>query len=396
MCLPRRTCCSSPLAQGLSQLKRAAESLDKPEKVEGKEAEIIPEAGRRQFVFAQDVALLPDRWFGYDAVDIVVLATGNPQFVNQLVEEKEAARRNALLEWVRRGGQLVMSVGQSKQEVAKLLKKMPLLECEIKGSVPKQSLPVVSRQWCNREGHRQTLQQIEVAVLAPGKDVHVMVRDADRPVILESSCGLGRVILVAFDLDMPPFTTWDGQQAFWTRLQSEIAPHLPGRQEPAGARQPGQAMRKRGAPVALGMDWGDRYDLRDRLKHGLEAFEDIPVIPFTWVLVFILFYIALVGPLDYFILKKLFKRLELTWVTFPLTVIVVSVAAYFVAYTLKGDDLRINKVDVVEIDLNQPSQVYGQTFFTLFSPRVQSYTIGMEPAGGAWTAAVPAERPAPS
>jgi hypothetical protein len=131
------------------------------------------------------------------------------------------------------------------------------------------------------------------------------------------------------------------------------------------------------------------------LKRDMESFEEIPVIPFTWVALFILFYIVLVGPLDYFLLKKLFKRLELTWVTFPLTVIVVSVIAYAVAYASKGDDVRINKVDLVDIDLHNPRQVYGETFFTLFSPRVQNYTVGIEPTGGDWTGPVPERAPGP-
>ena len=47
---------------------------------------------------------------------------------------------------------------------------------------------------------------------------------------------------------------------------------------------------------------------------------------------------------------------------------------------LKGDDLRINQVDLVEIDLRAP-QIYGTTWATLFSPRIQNYTIGIEPTG---------------
>ena len=62
-------------------------------------------------------------------------------------------------------------------------------------------------------------------------------------------------------------------------------------------------------------------DARGALKRGLEMFEEIPVISFGVVALFILFYIVLVGPLDYFILKKLFKRLELTWITFPTIVL---------------------------------------------------------------------------
>src|SRR5262249_15287334 len=55
--------------------------------------------------------------------------------------------------------------------------------------------------------------------------------------------------------------------------------------------------------------------------------------------------------------------------------------AYLIAYACKGDDLRIRKIDVVEFDLNddQP-QAYGRTWFTLFSPRIQYFTVGLQPA----------------
>ena len=45
---------------------------------------------------------------------------------------------------------------------------------------------------------------------------------ADRQVMVQGPCGLGRVVLVAFDLDTPPFTGWAGHtyafyaQAFGT------------------------------------------------------------------------------------------------------------------------------------------------------------------------------------
>jgi hypothetical protein len=48
----------------------------------------------------------------------------------------------------------------------------------------------------------------------------------------------------------------------------------------------------------------------------------------------------------------------------------------------------MNKVDVVDIDLDG-NRVDGTTWFTLFSPRIQNYTIGVEPAGPAWTPADP-------
>src|SRR5262249_5701693 len=124
------------------------------------------------------------------------------------------------------------------------------------------------------------------------------------------------------------------------------------------------------------------------------------VISFGWVALFILFYIALVGPLDYFVLKKLFKRLELTWITFPVSVIVVSLVAYLIAYKVKGTDLRINKVDLVDVDLHTglgegARRVHGLSWFALFSPGVSSYTIGMGRSVDIWPGAPPAGAPGP-
>jgi hypothetical protein len=109
------------------------------------------------------------------------------------------------------------------------------------------------------------------------------------------------------------------------------------------------------------------------------------------VALFILIYILIVGPLDYILLTRVFKRPELTWITFPVVVIGLSVLVYCVAYAMKGDDLRINKIDIVEYDLRAPQQAYGTTWFTLFSPRIQDYTIGVEPSAAGWTAAPPAD-----
>jgi hypothetical protein len=415
--------CFFAVGAGLSQLKRAAEKLDKPEAKEADPnqpkqpgeappgADFDPDAGKRQFVFAEDASLLPDRWFGYDAVDIVVLATGKADFVNQLAQDSESARRNAMLEWVRRGGQLVLSVGRNHQEVSKLLQKMPLIDCKITG-VQKLELANLATGWCQREGRRVLPRQaFEVATLVPGKSVHTMLRDGfavdvigkggregeERSVIVESSCGLGRVILVAFDLDTPPFTTWEGQLPFWTRLQTEVAPYMPVRGKGMGMApgMPRPPVIRRGRMGAMWVEEEPTSDMRTVIKRSMENFDEVPTVSFGVVALFILFYIVLVGPLDYFVLKKLFKRLEWTWVTFPVTVLLVSVAAYATAYALKGDETRINKIDLVDIDLHEPNQIYGQTWFTLFSPRAQSYTLGIEPAAGTWSAPLPAGAPTP-
>jgi hypothetical protein len=358
----------------------------------------LEEGEVKGFGFLESARLMPDLWFGYDAVDMAVLTTSSADFVTALLGDDAANQRKALGEWVRRGGTLVVSVGHNHQLAAELLgkmplpgyDKMPLLDCTLKGSVNRDSLRQVGRwikdgqggqlsAWTNAGGVR--LGKVEVADLAPGPGVQVLVRepaadgDPERPVMVQASCGLGRVVLVAFDVDGPPFTTWQGQRAFWDTLVKEIGPQ----QVPQGLRDGG--FRPAGRRFNPGFGDQDPAEIYAALQGGLENFEDVPVVSFGWVALFILVYIVLVGPLDYFVLKKVFKRLELTWITFPAVVLIISVAAYFTAYALKGDDLRVSKVDLVEIDLHTP-QVYGSTWFALFSPRIQNYTIGVEPVAG--------------
>ncbi len=324
------------------------------------------------FASIESVAAMPDRWFGYEAVDVIVLTTASDAFVNQLLE-MDKARRDALLEWVRRGGRLVLSVGRNQQGVARWLDKVPLVDCALKGKSTRSVLPNISF-WCGQNvQEKKGLRHVEIAHVTPGPNSYGLVWEEAgegdlerRPIIVQSSCGLGRVVLVAFDLDAPPFSTWEGQPAFWKKLQGEIAPR-----QAANVNRPGGRT-------------GSRGELGAELKQALENFAEVPVISFGWVALFILFYIVLVGPLDYLLLKKVFKRLELTWITFPVLVLIVSVAAYATAYYFKGDDLRVNKVDLVEIDLEGPGQIYGTSWFTLFSPRIQNYTIGLEPAAPEW------------
>jgi len=264
-------------------------------------------------------------------------------------------------------------VESSQAEVAKLLKTMPLIDCSLKGSV---SLP--------RQGNLQSWMQVDDSLkklgkcvdVQPGPQTHVILRDGDskRPLLLQGSCGLGRVILVGFDLDQAPFTEWSTPQrwAFWDKLLSEIL------QRPVKDFS-GAATQQRG-------------QLLTDLQRGLETF-DVPVIHFGWVTLFILVYILIVGPLDYFVLKKVFKRLELTWITFPTLVILISVLAYTIAYRAKGDGLRINKIDLVEYDLSNV-QAYGRSWFSVFSPRIQKYTLGQEPVAPEWSAVPARNQPA--
>jgi hypothetical protein len=366
--------------------------------------DLADKKGTVRFAYIDDVYHMPDLWFGYDAADVVVLATGSESFVKSLLDDEAAPqRRKALAEWVRRGGKLVVSVGANRQLAAEVLDKMPLpdadrmplINCRIEGTVSCPSTPNLQR-WAGGGGQ---LNNVEFTRLVPGEGAVTLVSESatdagktrDCPVVVESACALGRVWLVAFDLDGPPFTTWgDGQKAFWNRVQSEFTPKA----TVGGQNPPPQPVGMRpGMPPNPDDETGfnETPSLLAELQRALENFESVPVVSFGWVALFILIYILIVGPLDYILLTRVFKRPELTWITFPVVVLSLSVLVYLVAYSMKGDDLRVNKIDLVEYDLGSPQQAYGNTWFTLFSPRIENYTFTVEPSAPAWAAAPPAD-----
>jgi hypothetical protein len=367
--------------------------------------------GRVELATLTEMAQLPDRWFGYETADLVILNTGsgNEVFAKLFGETGSAsdkAKRAALLEWVRRGGRLVVGVGENAQTVAgycragaggerpELYRLLPL---EVRGPrlVPKLALSwpagEASKSASTLAGDltpaREPLQvpakeRFTVADLAdkasrPARVLVPLPPDAStkvkEPVAGQDSYGLGRVTVVGFDLDRAPFTDFSQRPAFWDWVLRE-----------GGAnRASGGDGRSLGSTGT--MDNEDRAAAALR-KHA-DDFEGVPVVSFGWVALLIVLYILLIGPVEYFFLKRVLGRLELTWITFPIIVLTVSLAAYYSAYSLKGRDLKLNKLDVVDVD-PATGRVYGTTLFTIFSPRTDTYTIGVTPGQG-WGDAEP-------
>ena len=312
-------------------------------------------AGRVELAAIGDVSLLPDQWFGYEAADLVVLTTGtgSDEFLRRLfgdqVSASDRAKRAALLEWVRRGGRVVVSVGSNAGLVAQLPALQEFLPFGVKPDAPSRSVGGLTLSWTGRDSNiivqaiNPKAGTMPAANLAakPGRAARVLIPPPNRqtddkePVAVQAAFGLGRVTVLGFDLDRAPFTELGRRPEFWDWVLRE-----------AGASR--ASVGNDGKPRTASSGYGeDEDELAAALRTHVDTFDGVPVISFGWVAIFIVLYILLIGPVEYFFLKKVLGRLELTWVTFPIIVLTVSAAAYFTAYAVKGRDLKVNKVDVV-------------------------------------------------
>ena len=118
-------------------------------------------------------------------------------------------------------------------------------------------------------------------------------------------------------------------------------------------------------------------DLAGQLRSALDLPRDVHLVPFFVVALLVVVYILLIGPGDYFLLRRLGCGMQWTWVTFPAIVVLFAAGAYVAAYWLKGDQLRVSQADLVDIDAEGTAR--GASWFSIFSPRGESFDVSMQP-----------------
>jgi hypothetical protein len=307
---------------------------------------------------------IPGRWYGYDGALAVVLDTSDRATLDVL----SGLRGQALVEWVRRGGHLVVGVGANWQAVRDGVLG-PALPAVPAGQERVQSLEALdmfagANKSITPPGAKpQMITKLEQLDERGGKALSSV---SNLPVVVRGPYGFGRITLIGVDLDQEIFSKWADRGLFWVHAL-DLKKSRPDKS--VGMAAPGG-----GSFYSSGVT-----DLASQLRVALEQFPRVKLIPFGWVAFLIFLYILAIGPGDYLFLKRVVKRMELTWITFPAIVATVSLLAYVAAYRLKGDDLLVNKIDVVDVD-QVSGLTRGRSWATLFSPQNRDYGIGFTPA----------------
>jgi hypothetical protein len=179
-----------------------------------------------------------------------------------------------------------------------------------------------------------------------------------QPLVISSAYGLGQVVFVALDLDRPPLVGWEGRSRLLARLLRQDT-----RGDSAFEEQQG------GKVAHVGYT-----DLAGQLRSALDQFTGVSLVPFYWVAGLMCLYLVLIGPGDFFFLRRVIGRMACTWLTFPLLACAFSLLAVLLFRQVKLDQLRVNQVDLLDWDL-QSSQLRGTTWADVYSPHTETYDL---------------------
>ncbi|MBL9126463.1 MAG: hypothetical protein JNL97_02390, partial [Verrucomicrobiales bacterium] len=203
---------------------------------------------------------------------------------------------------------------------------------------------------------QETFRNAEIPiVLGRVLDGRVLASIGDAPAIVSVARGRGTVTVLAFSPEREPFRSWKHRSWFWARLVGV----------PRELLTEGDSLRWGGASI-------------DGLFGAMLDSRQVRKLPVGALLLLLVVYLAVIGPLDQWVLKRLGKQMW-TWVTFPTYVVLFSALIYFIGYRLRAGDLEVNELQVVDqLPREQGSILRGRTWLSIYSPENARYRLASE------------------
>lgn len=290
-------------------------------------------AGAPATVALLEMSDLPEAGAAWDALDVLV-------FNNVDSARLTPAQQDALRGWVGLGGTLVITGGAGWQSSSAAFEDLiPVAVGDVSG-VPE--LPILEQ----RTG--VPFRDPGPYVVAQGalRSGEALLRDGDNLLLARQPVGRGAVAFLALDPTQAPLLDWRGSPILWADLiaaQRDDPPWAAGPQNPYSAYSALSSLPALQLPSTLGL------------------------------LLFLGLYVMAVGPVNYFVLRRL-RRRELAWITIPVLVLLFSGLAYVTGFSLRGNEVIVNQASVVYGNLDGP-QARASTLMGIFSPRRASYDV---------------------
>jgi hypothetical protein len=194
--------------------------------------------------------------------------------------------------------------------------------------------------------------QVATGVLRDGE---ALVGSGNSPLVITAARGRGQLTVLTFSPELEPFLSWTNRPHFWAKMMD-----MP--------------------PTLLGSDQYQQYGgySLDGVFGAMIDSKQVRKLPVGWLLVLLVGYLVVIGPLDRYWLNKI-NRQMLTWITFPIYVALFSGLIYLIGYKLRAGESEWNELHVVDVmPAGEQAGLRGRTYGSIYSPVNARYRLAGE------------------
>jgi len=293
---------------------------------------------------------LPEAWPAYDAIDALVLRDPDTSKLGP-------SRVAAIKAWVSAGGVLVVTAGE-KWRAMDDPSFTELLPVRVEGvrTVDARTLPEPFGLY---EG------DVVMAIASPLRGASIITGPGGEPLLSEARYGLGRVAFLAVDPGDLANVSPDAKARLWRGVlllppEPVEDPSNPGGGYYGGYNTPSQFIQQELSRIP-------------------------PLQPPSVLLVTALIglYVLVVGPGDYFLLKRM-NKLHWTWITYPTAIAAFSGLIYLYATLTRSSDMMVRTLSLIDAPAEPPgAPAPVRVFGGVYSPRAGRYGVDIKAAIGA-------------
>lgn len=282
---------------------------------------------------------IPERAEGLRSLDALVLTDTDTSGLSP-------AQTRAMSTWIQDGGRLVLGGGASAARTLAGLPDELVQEFRSENNV----VELNALDALGEFGESAVRVEGPFAAAFPTGGA-ALIQAKGNALVVEKRAGDGLVTYAALDLAASPFDAWAGAARFWTKLVT-----------------PGSAL-----PLNGPADVSPRLV---RLNYVASALQNLPVLALpslNALAILLTVYIILVGPVNYFVLRRS-KKLDWGWITIPALTLLFALGAFGVTAQLRGSDVILNQISVVDFGRDgRPHEM--ETAVGLFSPTRGSFNL---------------------
>ncbi|GAB1420426.1 hypothetical protein MASR2M15_05240 [Anaerolineales bacterium] len=280
-------------------------------------------------------ANLPDYAQALQAIDVLVISNADMSQVSN-------SQLDVLTDWVTGGGYLLVTGGTNWRGTEAINHLLPM--------TPTGTQSITEINGLSRYTYEPT-DSLSGDIMATTGTVdanaQVMATSDDVPLWVRWRVGLGTVDFLTIDPTLEPLNSWSNLNDFWFTMFSSRDP-IPG--------------------------WTQNVLDYEQAATAISILPGVDLLPSVLSLCGFLFaYIFVIGPLNYLVLSRINRR-EWAWVTIPIFILLFSFLAWSVGFNLRGNEVTVSRLTVVESWENSDIARFQQ-FLGVLAPRRSLYGL---------------------